>query len=93
MNTQIEWWVWPLGVAVIALVVFYFWHTATAMWGALRYLVQLIDRWPEIRRNRVEAEAQAGGRVPTWLGALRVLLVVTLAVCLLWLLSRKLGFI
>jgi hypothetical protein len=73
-----DWAVWPLAVAVVALFVWYFWHTARTMFEWFTTVVRMIQNWPQTRRAMVEVEARAGGRYPWWYRAARLSLVLAM---------------
>jgi len=87
MGSMPDWTVWALGLGVAALFVWFFWTTGATMLRTGRRLLAIIEDWPQTRRAMAEAEAQAGGRFPLWLRALRVILVLAmlaLVVLIVW---------
>ena len=78
MSEAPDWTVWLLAIGVVALFVWFFWHTGAAMLNALKVLIHLIETAPERRRAYAEAEARAGGRFPLWYRAGRVLALTAL---------------
>ena len=91
MSDMPDWTIWLLGVALVALFGWFFWHTASVMLDAGRRVVATIQNWPQIRRAMVEAEVRSGGRYPFWFRAVRVLLILALIGLLALLLWRKLA--
>jgi uncharacterized membrane protein YqiK len=89
MSSGPDWIWWIVAVLVAALFGWFFWHTATTMFGALRTLVTTVQNWPQTRRAMVEAEARAGGRYPFWYRAIRVTLVLAMIGLVGYLVWRK----
>jgi uncharacterized membrane protein YqiK len=86
-----DWTVWVLAAVVAGLFGWFFWHTGVSLYRSGRQVVDLIQNWPQVRREMVEAEVRSGGRYPLWFRAVRVLLVLAMigfAIVLIW---RKLG--
>ncbi len=89
MSSMPDWSVWALGLGVAALFVWFFWATGAAMLRYGRRLLIIIEEWPQTRRAMAEAEAQAGGRFPLWLRALRVVLVLAMLALVALLVWRR----
>jgi hypothetical protein len=91
MDSQPDWMVWLLALAVCALFGFFFWHVGVGLFDYGRRLIDTIQNWPQIRRAMVEAEARSGGRYPLWFRTVRVSLVLAMIGLMVLLVWRKLG--
>jgi type VI protein secretion system component VasF len=89
MNELPDWTIWVLAATVCALLVLFFWHTASIMLEAVRHLIGTIQNWPQIRRAMVEAEVRAGGRYPLWFRLGRMFLILAMIGLMVLLVWRK----
>ncbi len=89
MSDLPEWTIWPLALAICALFLWFFWHTAVSLLSYFRSLLALIQNWPQIRRAMVEGEARSGGRYPFWFRAVRVSLILAMMGLLALVLWRR----
>jgi hypothetical protein len=79
MSQFSDWTIWLLGLVIVALFAFFFWHTGKALVETFVAIVRMIQNWPQTRRAMVEAEARSpGGRYPWWYRAIRVVLVIAM---------------
>ena len=85
-----NWAAWAMAGGVIVIVVWYFWQTGAAIVTTIRRLRDMVQNWPQIRRDMTEAEVRAGGRYPVWFRAARVILIMALIALALLLVWRKL---
>jgi hypothetical protein len=74
-----DWTIWILAAAVLALFGWFFWHVGASLVTGFVLMVRLIQNWPQLRRERTEAEAQSGGRWPLWYRAARLAVLLALA--------------
>lgn len=81
MSALPDWTIWALAAAVTALLLIYFLAVGRAILTTARWLIEMIQNWPQIRRAMVEAEVQSsGGRYPLWFRAARVFVVLAIIV-------------
>ena len=77
---------YAVGIALIALFAWYFWHTAKSMISSMRLIHEYLDTRSERLRRRLEHEA-IHGRPPLWYRAaqkLMILIIIAGCVALMW---------